>query len=177
MQLNASQRSVLHHEAAASAQRARGRLASNRARGENTDEPRAALAQSAPRQIGSSQPSCLILNLCQTHRISIEGRPAGHLGRSPEQPRHLSGCRLRSSGISHEGYANPIMNDRPRFHSNVPVSKLTERVTRAIKASEVSSTPPVEETVDRATITKTSQPLIGPLLCAGAQGKLDSQGD
>ena len=42
--------------------------------------------------------------------------------------------------MSHEGYANPVTNDGPRFHSNVPVNELTERVTRAIKASEVSST-------------------------------------
>ena len=68
-------------------------------------------------------------NLCQTHRISIEGRPAGHPGRSPKQPRHLLGCRLRSSGMLHEGYADPITNDGPGFHSIIPVSELTERVT------------------------------------------------
>ena len=43
--------------------------------------------------------------------------------------------------MPHEGYANPIMNDGPRFHSNVPVTELTERVTRAIEASDVSSPP------------------------------------
>ena len=43
--------------------------------------------------------------------------------------------------MPHEGYANPIMNDGPRLHSNVPVSELTERVTRAIEASDVSSAP------------------------------------
>ena len=43
--------------------------------------------------------------------------------------------------MSHEGYANPVMNDGHRFHSNVPVSELTERVTRAIEASDVSSAP------------------------------------
>ena len=31
--------------------------------------------------------------------------------------------------MPHEGYTDPIMNDEPRFHSNVPVSELTERVT------------------------------------------------
>ena len=40
--------------------------------------------------------------------------------------------------MSHEGYADPVMNDGPRFHSNVPVSELTERVTRAIDASDVT---------------------------------------
>ena len=50
--------------------------------------------------------------------------------------------------MPHEGYANPIMNDGPRFHSNVPVSELTEHVTRAIEASDISSAPLVVETVD-----------------------------
>ena len=53
--------------------------------------------------------------------------------------------------MSHEGYADPVTNDGPRFHSNVPVSELTERVTRAIEASDVSSAPPVVETVDGVT--------------------------
>ena len=43
------------------------------------------------------------------------------------------------------------VNDRPRFHSNMPVSELTERDTRAIKASVVSSAPLVVETTDRVT--------------------------
>ena len=75
MQINASQRFVLHHEAVvasfnmsndhqglkAGPRRARGRLTSNRARGENADEPRVALTQSTPKQTGSSQPSRSIL--------------------------------------------------------------------------------------------------------------------
>ena len=79
--------------------------------------------------------------------------------------------------MPHEGYTDPVMNDGPGFHSNMPISELTERVTRAIEASDVSSTPPVVETTDGAMITKTSRPSTGPLLRAGAQGKLDSQGD
>ena len=79
--------------------------------------------------------------------------------------------------MPHEGYADPIMNDGPGFHSNMPVSELTERVTRAIEARDVSSTPLVVETADGAMITKTSWPSIIPPLCARAQGKLDSQGD
>ena len=43
--------------------------------------------------------------------------------------------------MPHEGYADPVRNDGPRLHSNIPVSKLTERVTRAIEASDVSSAP------------------------------------
>ena len=40
--------------------------------------------------------------------------------------------------MSQEGYANPVMNDEPRFHSIIHVSKVTERVTqaRAIEASD-----------------------------------------
>ena len=48
----------------------------------------------------------------------------------------------------HEGYANPVTKDGPRFHSDMPVRELTERVTRAIEASNVSSTPPVVETTN-----------------------------
>ena len=76
--------------------------------------------------------------------------------------------------MPHEGNADPITNDGPRFHLDIPISELTERDTRAIEASDISSTPPVAETMDGAIITKTSRPLIGPLLCAGARGKLDS---
>ena len=48
--------------------------------------------------------------------------------------------------MSYEGYADPIMNDGPGFHLSVPVSELTERVTRAIEASDISSALPVVET-------------------------------
>ena len=40
--------------------------------------------------------------------------------------------------MPHEGYANPVTNDRSGFHLNMPVSELTERVTQAIEASDVS---------------------------------------
>ena len=53
--------------------------------------------------------------------------------------------------MPHEGYVDPVMNDGLEFHSNMPISELTKRVTRAIEASNVSSAPPVAETVDRAT--------------------------
>ena len=79
--------------------------------------------------------------------------------------------------MSQEGYDDPIMNDGPEFHSIIPISELTERVTRAIEASDVSSTPPVVETADGLTIIKMSRPSTGPPLCVGARGKLDSQGD
>ena len=79
--------------------------------------------------------------------------------------------------MPHEGYADPITNDGPGFHSDMPVSELTEHVTRAIEISDVSSAPSVVETTDGVTTTKTSQPSTGPPLRAGARGKLDSQGD
>ena len=53
--------------------------------------------------------------------------------------------------MPHEGYTDPVTNDGPRFHSNMPVSELTECVTRAIKATNVSSTPPIAKTVDGVT--------------------------
>ena len=53
--------------------------------------------------------------------------------------------------MPHEGYADPVMNDGPRFHSNMPVSELTERVARAIEASNVSSAPSVVKSTDRVT--------------------------
>ena len=58
--------------------------------------------------------------------------------------------------MPHEGYADPIMNDGLGFHSNMPDSELTERVTRAIEASDTSSTPPVAKTTDGVTFTKMS---------------------
>jgi len=53
--------------------------------------------------------------------------------------------------MPHEGYADPVMNDGPGFRLNAPVSELTERVTRAIEASDVSSAPSVAETANRVT--------------------------
>ena len=53
--------------------------------------------------------------------------------------------------MPHEGYADPTTNDGPRFCSNAPVSELTERDTRAIETSVVSSAPPVAENEDGVT--------------------------
>ena len=60
--------------------------------------------------------------------------------------------------MPHEGYADLVMNDGPRFHSNMPVSELTEHVTRAIEASDVSSTPLDAETTDGVTHKTRSTP-------------------
>ena len=64
--------------------------------------------------------------------------------------------------MPHEGYADPITNDGPGFHSNIPVSELTVRVARAIEASDISSTPLVAKTADGVMITKMSRPSTGP---------------
>ena len=69
--------------------------------------------------------------------------------------------------MPHEGYADLVMNDRPRFYSDMPVSELTERITRAIEASDVSSTPLVAETTDRVMITKMSQASTSPCYAQG----------
>ena len=51
----------------------------------------------------------------------------------------------------HEVFVDPVMNDRPRFHTNIHVSKLIERDTRAVEASVVNSAPPIVETEDGVT--------------------------
>ena len=72
--------------------------------------------------------------------------------------------------MPHEGFANPVTSDGTRICSNMPVSELTERATRAVEASDVNSTPPVVETVDGAIVTKMSRPLNESPPHAGAQG-------
>ena len=57
--------------------------------------------------------------------------------------------------MPHEVYANPVMKNGPKFHSDMPISELAEHVTRAIEASDISSTPLVAEIVGGVTITKT----------------------
>ena len=68
--------------------------------------------------------------------------------------------------MPHEGYADPITNDGPGFHSDMPISELVERDTRAIKASVVSTTPPIAETTDG--VTHKTQPT--PIEPNGARG-------
>ena len=45
----------------------------------------------------------------------------------------------------------PLANDGPRFHTNVPVSELIERNTRAVEASVVYSAPPITKIEDGVT--------------------------
>ena len=75
------------------------------------------------------------------------------------------------------GFADPITSNRIGFRSNMPANELTEHITQAIEASGINSTPPVAKTMDGATVTKTSQPLIESLPRVEAQGRLDLQGD
>ena len=60
----------------------------------------------------------------------------------------------RSSETPPEGFADPVMSDGTGFRSNIPVSELIKRVTRAIEASDITSTPLVAKTADGATVTK-----------------------
>jgi hypothetical protein len=64
--------------------------------------------------------------------------------------------------MPHEGYVDPVMNNGPRFHSNMPVSELIEHVTRAIEASDVSSAPPVVKTKDGVMHENSNLPLPRP---------------
>ena len=68
--------------------------------------------------------------------------------------------------MPHEGYADPITNDESKFHSDMPISELTEHDTRAIEASDVSSTPPVADATDG--VTHETQP--SPTEPHGARG-------
>ena len=45
--------------------------------------------------------------------------------------------------MSQEGYVDPIMNDGPGFHLIIPVSELTERVTRARAIGTSDKTQPL----------------------------------
>ena len=53
-----------------------------------------------------------------------------------------------------EGFADPVTSDETGFCLNTPISELIKRVTRAIEASDVASTPLVAETMDGVTVTK-----------------------
>jgi len=62
--------------------------------------------------------------------------------------------------------STPSANDGPRFHTNIPVSELIERDTRAIETSIVNSTPPIAKTEDG--VTRETQPT--PIRPQGARG-------
>ncbi|RLM80730.1 hypothetical protein C2845_PM12G09780 [Panicum miliaceum] len=68
----------------AGSRRTQGRLASNRARGENIDEPQRPSPGLLRQQSGSSQPSRPIWTSSHAHRISIKERSADHLSRSDD---------------------------------------------------------------------------------------------
>ena len=59
-----------------------------------------------------------------------------------------------------------LVDDEPRFHSNMPVSELIEHDTRAIEASVVSSAPSIVETEDGVT----HETRLTPTKPHGAQG-------
>jgi len=146
----------------AGSRRARGRLASNKSQGENADEPQ------WPLPIPQSRQGHLDL--------LVGSKPPAEPIESPSRGDLLEGG-LRSNRMPHEGFADPITSNETGFRLNMPVSLPTERITRAIEASDVNSTPPVAETTDRAIVTKMSRPSTESPLCARARGRLDLRGD
>ena len=62
--------------------------------------------------------------------------------------------------------STPLVDDGPRFHSNMPVRELTEHDTQAIKASVVILAPLIAETKDG--VTHETRPT--PTEPHGAQG-------
>ena len=87
----------------------------------NRDEPQRPCSTPLRSGQGHLDLSCSILTSSQAYRISIEVRPVGHLSWSLEQHGHLPRGGLRSSGMPHEGYADPVINDGSRFHSTYPL--------------------------------------------------------
>ena len=71
--------------------------------------------------------------------------------------------------MPHEGYADPIMNNRLRFHLDMPVSELTECVTRAIEASDVSSAPLVARNHRRGNAQNSTDPYQSPIGLRGSR--------
>ena len=68
--------------------------------------------------------------------------------------------------MPHEGYDDLIKNDGPGFHSDMPISELSECDTRGIEAIVVSSAPPVAKTIDGVT----HKTRLTPTKPNGAQG-------
>ena len=61
--------------------------------------------------------------------------------------------------MSQEGYADPIMNDRPGFHSITPVSELTELVFEPERSGQAMKLSPSGcEEPDGVTHTNSHQP-------------------
>ena len=80
----------------------------------------------------------------RTHRIPIEGESVGR--------------RVKEQQNAIEGFVDPITSDGIGFRSNMPISELTEHVTRATEASNINATPLVAETTDWATVIKRADP-------------------
>ena len=70
--------------------------------------------------------------------------------------------------MSQEGYADPVMNDGPGFHSIIPVSELTKCVTRA-RAIEASDNPPVVRNRGRGNAQNSNRPLPSPMGLRGSR--------
>ena len=72
--------------------------------------------------------SCSILTSSQAHIISIEERTAGHPSQSNGSGIYREACQ-RVVECHMRAMPTPSANDGPRFHSDMPISELTERNT------------------------------------------------
>ena len=71
-----------------------------------------------------------------------------------------------------EGFADPITSDGIGFCSNIPISELIKRVTRAIEASDVASTPSSYENHGRGDSHKSESNLDQIPAMRGGSGKV-----
>jgi len=71
-----------------------------------------------------------------------------------------------------EGYADPVMNDRPRFRSITPVSELTELVFEPERSGQATKLSPSGcEEPDGVAQNDSHQPHEGPTRLGGSNAK------
>jgi len=72
--------------------------------------------------------------------------------------------------MSQEGYADPVMNDGPGFHSITPVSKLTELVFEPERSGQATKLSPSDcEEPDGVLHTTHIDPHEGPIGLGGSR--------
>ena len=139
MQLNASQRSVLRHEAAVASFKHEQQPTGVRRPAHDGLEAASRQTELGEKTQMSPSSPCLVYpkadRVISTFSFNPKPLPNPqnlHRGEASGPPESVSrmaqastGGRLRSSGMSHEGYADPVTNDGPRFHSIIPVNELT----------------------------------------------------
>ena len=71
--------------------------------------------------------------------------------------------------MPHEGYVDPVTNDGPGLHSSITISELTERVTRAIVASNFNSAPSVARNRGQGNAQNSTDPYQSPMGLRGSR--------